>query len=74
MKFITDNKAAGFRLTLIGIVLALLTLVEYTCVYASTRYMSWEAFWILAAGIALCVILIAESVRLTCCPPAPEAR
>ena len=59
MKFITDNKAPGFRLTLIGIVLALLTLVEYTCVYASTRYMSWEAFWILAAGIVLCVILIA---------------
>ena len=59
MKFLTENKAPGFRLTLIGIALAILTLIEYTCVYASTRYMSWEAFWILAAGIALYLVLIA---------------
>ena len=58
MKFLTENKARGFRLTLIGIALAVLTLIEYTIVYASTRYMSWEAFWIMAAGIALCVVLI----------------
>lgn len=58
MKFLTDNKARGFRLTLIGIVLAVLTLIEYTIVYSSTRYMSWEAFWILAAGIALCAVLV----------------
>lgn len=58
MKAITDNKAPGFRMTLVCMVLSLVTMIVYTVIYSKTRFMSWESFGIILAGVILTLVLI----------------
>lgn len=58
MKEFFANKKYGFYVTLATILLAIVTLIVYVSIYSSTRYMSWEAFWIILVGAVLSVVLI----------------
>lgn len=59
MKNIMANKPVGFRVTLVTAVLSLITALVYMAIYSSSRYMSWQAFGIMVAGVVLAVALIA---------------
>lgn len=58
MNTVFQNKASGFRATLGCIVLSAVTMVVYAIVYSSTRFMSWEGFGIMLAGIVVASGLI----------------
>ncbi len=58
MKGILENKATGFRLTLICTALSLITAAVYAGIYSSTRFMSWTAVGIIVAGAVLALLLI----------------
>lgn len=58
MKELMQNKAPGFRLTLVSILFSLVTAIVYAVIYSHSRYMSWAAFWVMLAGAALTVALI----------------
>lgn len=59
MKNIMANKPLGFRVTLVAAALSLVTALVYLAIYSSSRYMSWQAFGIMIAGVVLSVVLIA---------------
>lgn len=59
MKNIMANKPLGFRVTLVAAALSLVTALVYLAIYSSSRYMSWQAFGIMIAGVVLTVVLIA---------------
>lgn len=59
MKNFLANKPLGFRVTLIATALSLVTALAYLAIYSSSRYMSWQAFGIMIAGVVLTVALIA---------------
>ena len=59
MKTILANKPAGFRVTLAATALSLVTALVYLALYSASRYMSWQAFGIMAAGVVLTAALIA---------------
>ena len=59
MKNIMANKPLGFRVTLVAVALSLVTALVYLAIYSSSRYMSWQAFGIMIAGVVLSVVLIA---------------
>jgi len=59
----TKNKAPGFYLTCLIVVLAVVTDLVYTTSYAtfmllSTTAISWPAVWLLAAGSVAAVLLL----------------
>lgn len=56
---IMANKPVGFRVTLVAAALSLVTAFVYLAIYSSSRYMSWQAFGIMLAGVVLAVVLIA---------------
>lgn len=58
MKTILANKPAGFRVTLAATALSLVTALVYLALYSASRYMSWQAFGIMAAGVVLTAALI----------------
>lgn len=45
------NKTLGFRVTLVTMVLSLVTALAYLAIYSSSRYMSWQAFGTMVAGV-----------------------
>lgn len=53
------NKTLGFRVTLVTMVLSLVTALVYLAIYSSSRYMSWQAFGIMVAGVVVAAVLIA---------------
>lgn len=53
------NKTLGFRVTLVTMVLSLVTALAYLAIYSSSRYMSWQAFGIMVAGVVVAAALIA---------------
>lgn len=57
MKFL-EGKKPGFYVTLAAIVMSVMTAIIYALIYASTRYMSWEAFGILMGGAVLAAALV----------------
>jgi len=57
MKFF-QGKKPGFYVTLAAIGLSVVTAIVYALLYASTRYMSWEAFGILMGGAVLAAALL----------------
>lgn len=57
MKFL-QGKKPGFYVTLAAIIMSVLTAIIYALIYASTRYMSWEAFGILMGGAVLALALV----------------
>lgn len=59
MKNIMANKPLGFRVTLVAAALSLVTALVYLAIYSSSRYMSWQAFGVMIAGVVLTVVLIA---------------
>lgn len=59
MKNFLANKPLGFRVTLVATALSLVTALAYLAIYSSSRYMSWQAFGIMIAGVVLTVALIA---------------
>ena len=59
MKGFFQNKTVGFYLTLVCIALTLVTAAVYAGIYSKTRFMSWTAVGILAAGAVLTAVLIA---------------
>lgn len=59
MKNVLANKPLGFRVTLVATALSLVTALAYLAIYSSSRYMSWQAFGIMIAGVVLTVALIA---------------
>lgn len=59
MKNFLANKPLGFRVTLVATALSLVTALVYLAIYSSSRYMSWQAFGIMIAGVVLTVALIA---------------
>lgn len=59
MKNFLANKPLGFRVTLVAAALSLVTALAYLAIYSSSRYMSWQAFGIMIAGVVLTVALIA---------------
>lgn len=59
MKNFLANKPLGFRVTLVATALSLVTALAYLVIYSSSRYMSWQAFGIMIAGVVLTVALIA---------------
>lgn len=59
MKTILANKPAGFRVTLAATALSLVTALVYLALYSASRYMSWQAFGIMVAGVVLTAALIA---------------
>lgn len=58
MKNFLANKPLGFRVTLVATALSLVTALAYLAIYSSSRYMSWQAFGIMIAGVVLTVALI----------------
>lgn len=58
MKDIFRNKARGFYVTLACMALALITAIVYASTYTTSRYMSWPAFGIMLAGVALAAGMI----------------
>lgn len=59
MKNFLANKPLGFRVTLVATALSLVTALAYLAIYSSSRYMSWQAFGIMVAGIVVAAALIA---------------
>ena len=53
-----EKKGAGFVATWAGVLLAVLTAVVYSAIYASTRYMSWKAVGFIAAGAVVTALLL----------------
>ena len=53
------NKTLGFRVTLVTMVLSLVTALVYLAIYSSSRYMSWQAFGTMVAGVVVAAALIA---------------
>ena len=58
MKNFMANKPLGFRVTLVTMALSLVTALVYLAIYSSSRYMSWQAFGIMVAGVAVAAVLI----------------
>lgn len=58
MKNLMANKPLGFRVTLVTMALSLVTALVYLAIYSSSRYMSWHAFGIMVAGVAVAAVLI----------------
>ena len=58
MKNFMSNKPLGFRVTLVTMALSLVTALVYLAIYSSSRYMSWQAFGIMVAGVAVAAVLI----------------
>lgn len=58
MKNFMANKPLGFRVTLVTMALSLVTALGYLAIYSSSRYMSWQAFGIMVAGVAAAAVLI----------------
>ena len=58
MKTILQNKAPGSHMTLAAAALSILTLIVYTVICSATRFMSWEAFGCILAGVILTLVLI----------------
>ena len=54
-----SNKAIGFKATLLAMLVSVVSIIVYASIYSSTRYMSWAAVGIMAAGIvaSFCLIL-----------------
>ena len=50
------NKTLGFRVTLVTMVLSLVTALAYLAIYSSSRYMSWQAFGTMVAGVVAAVL------------------
>ena len=66
MKNIMANKPLGFRVTLVAAALSLVTALVYLAIYSSSRYMSWQAFGIMIAGVVLSVVLIRPEAGALC--------
>lgn len=58
MKNFMANKPLGFRVTLVTMALSLVTALVYMAIYSSSRYMSWQAFGIMVAGVVVAAALI----------------
>lgn len=58
MKNIMQNKTLGFWVTLIATGVSLITSIVYLMIYSNSRYMSWESFGIMLAGVALTIVFI----------------
>lgn len=54
-----SNKAIGFKATILAMLVSVVSIIVYAVIYSSTRYMSWPAVGIMAAGIvaSFCLIL-----------------
>ena len=52
------NKPLGFRVTLVTMALSVVTALVYMAIYSSSRYMSWQAFGIMVAGVVVAAALI----------------
>lgn len=59
MKTLFQDKAKGYILTCITILMAIVTDIAYAVIYSSTKYISWEGFCIIIAGVVLSIILYA---------------
>lgn len=52
------NKPLGFRVTLVTMALSVVTALVYMAIYSSSRYMSWQTFGIMVAGVVVAAALI----------------
>lgn len=59
MKEYFADKKTGFYVTLAAALISIITLIVYAVGYGRTRYMSWEAFWIVLIGIVVAAALVA---------------
>lgn len=57
MKLLTygNKRAAG---TLLAAAITAVTAAVYCIIYSTTRFMSWEAFWLLIAGVVAVIPLL----------------
>ena len=58
MKKLFQNKAKGYIMTCITILAAIVTDIAYAEIYSSTKYISWEGFYIIIAGVVLSTVLL----------------